>query len=197
LKHLVEIVGPKRIVPVVHGTTIGEVESNCDLITGISGSPAMVCVGGMVPLLRRSGRPSVGRDRAMAWLTAVLSATRAFFPRAVIHLLGAGAPQSVAMAIACGADSTDSIAWRRAAGFGTIYLPGTGERFLAPRDRYRANSRPMLNASEREQLAACCCPACREFPVFEERTRVLQACYLARAAHNARIVLSGIERSFL
>jgi tRNA-guanine family transglycosylase len=193
LAHLVEAVGARRIVPVVHGTTVREVEDNCLDIAGLIAKPRMICLGGLVPLLRRSGQPAE-RDRSINWLSGLVARVRVQFPRSVIHVLGAGSPQNIATVIACGADSTDSLAWRRAAGFGTIYLPGTGERFVAPRDRARANSRPTLDDRELELLEACLCPACDEFPRLIARLAELQKSYLARAAHNAFVILAGAKR---
>lgn len=188
LAHLIGALGHQRIIPVVHGATEREIGENCASIAQLTDKPPMVCVGGLVPLLRRSGR-STERDRAVIWLSKVVELIRAEFPKTIVHILGAGSPQNIATAIRCGADSTDSLAWRRAAGFGTIYLPGTGERFLGHRDRARANSRPLLNASELGLLELCACPACAEFPVMSRRIAQLENSYLARAAHNASVIL--------
>jgi tRNA-guanine family transglycosylase len=193
LAHLVEAVGERRIVPVVHGTTVREVENNCLDIAGLIAEPCMICLGGLVPLLRRSGRPTE-RDRSISWLSGLVARVRVQFPKSVIHVLGAGSPQNIATVITCGADSTDSLAWRRAAGFGTIYLPGTSERFVAPRNRARANSRPTLDDRELELLEACLCPACGEFPKLVARLAELQKSYLARAAHNAFVILAGAKK---
>jgi tRNA-guanine family transglycosylase len=122
---------------------------------------------------------------------------RAHFPTAIIHVLGAGSPKNVATAIRCGADSTDSIAWRRAAGFGTIYLPDTGERFLLPRERKRATSRPILKPCEIELLEGCACPACLEYPQIDRRIAELANSYIARAAHNASIILQVAKEATL
>jgi len=190
LAALIDTVQPRRIVPVVHGTTIEEVDSNCLAIAELLPKPRMVCIGGLVPLLRRSMRHPEERAASIAWLKTLVSTVRREFPRSVIHILGAGSPQNVATAIACGADSTDSLAWRRAAGFGTIYLPGTSERFLAPRDRQRENSRRTVSREDLELLEICLCPACAEWPSLKHRVAGLSESYLARAAHNAFIVLA-------
>lgn len=190
LAAIIETVEPGRVVPVVHGTTVSEVEKNCIAILGLMPRPRMVCIGGLVPLLRRSMQHAAERGRSIAWLTLLISTVRNSFPKTVIHVLGAGSPLNVSTVIACGADSTDSLAWRRAAGFGTIYLPGTSERFLAPRNRQRENSRRTVNAKELELLEACGCPACAEWSELEDRVVGLSDSYLARAAHNAFVVLA-------
>jgi queuine/archaeosine tRNA-ribosyltransferase len=193
LAHLVRCVDPGKIVPVVHGMSITEVVNNCEAIGGITPRPPMICIGGLVPLLRRMGRESVQRYRAFTWIASIISTVRNHFPTALIHILGAGSPQTVAATIRCGADSTDSLAWRRAAGFGTIFLPGTAERFLQPRERQRATSRPVLNAREVEVLAQCTCPACSETDDIDARISDLAKSYLARAAHNACVILREAE----
>jgi len=190
LAELLGSIDAHRIVPVVHGATVEEVSNNCSNISKLVKRPRMVCIGGLVPLLRKSLQNGPGRARSIAWLKAVVAAVRDAFPKSVIHILGAGSPLNVAAAIACGADSTDSLAWRRAAGFGSIYLPGTGERFLAPRNRERESSRPLLNKRELQMLEVCVCPACSDWPNLTRRIAGLSACYLARAAHNAHVVLS-------
>jgi len=193
LHYLAERLDPDRLVPVIHGTTVIEIAQNCERVMEVHTRPRMVCLGGLVPLLRRTGRTFEARSRAFSWIRDCIAEVRRQFPRSLIHILGAGAPQTVSDVICCGADSTDSLAWRRAAGFGTIYLPGTSERFVASRSRARATSRPLLNASELEQLAACACPACKEWPRLEDRINDLSNSYLARAAHNAFVVLSGVK----
>jgi queuine/archaeosine tRNA-ribosyltransferase len=190
LAALIDAVGPRRIVPVVHGMTVAEVEKNCLVISELLPRPRMVCLGGLVPLLRKSLRHSVAGNQSIAWLRTFVRTVRAQFPAAVIHILGAGAPKNVAAAISCGADSTDSLAWRRAAGFGTVYLPGTSERFLSPRNRERETSRKTASRDELQLLESCVCPACNEWPDLRRRITGLSNSYLARAAHNAFVVLS-------
>jgi len=187
---LIDAVEPRRIVPVVHGATEKEVERNCLAISELLPRPRMICVGGLVPLLRRSMQRSAERAQSIVWLQTLVSTVRNQFPKSVIHILGAGSPQNVATAIACGADSTDSLAWRRAAGFGTVYLPGTSERFLSPRNRQRESSRRTVSRKELQILEACICPACTEWSDLAGRVAGLSNSYLARAAHNAFVVLA-------
>lgn len=197
LAHLLQFIDVCKLVPVVHGTCAEEVLRNCQDILEIHPQPTLICIGGLVPLLRRSGRDAGDPNGAFAWIASVVSTVRDHFPTALIHILGAGSPQTVAATIRCGADSTDSIAWRRAAGFGTIFLPGTSERFLQSRDRQRATSRPTLNAKERELLARCTCPACAEMTKVEARIVELAESYLARAAHNAFVILEEAKAASL
>ena len=193
LAQLAKCVDPNRLVPVVHGTTTEEVVANCHAIGDVVARPKLICIGGLVPLLRSIGRKSAARERAFAWIASIVATVRRHFPSAMIHILGAGSPRTVAAAIRCGADSTDSIAWRRAAGFGTIFLPGTSERFLQPRDRSRATSRPMVNAEEIDLLAKCRCPACSDWKSVDARVSGLAKSYMARAAHNAHVIIREAE----
>jgi tRNA-guanine family transglycosylase len=195
LEQLVGSMDPSKLVPVVHGLKAEEVVRNCQAIANLVPRPALICIGGLVPLLRSAGRESVRRNLAFAWIAWIVSTIRYHFPSTMIHVLGAGSPQTVAATIRCGADSTDSLAWRRAAGFGTIFLPGTSERFVQPRDRQRAGSRPTMNATEIEMLAQCGCPACIEWKHVEKRVTELAESYLARAAHNAFVILQEAKHA--
>lgn len=197
LRQLIDCVCSSRLVPVVHGLRREEIVANCQLIGSLISRPKLVCIGGLVPLLRSAGKQSARRDRAFAWVASMVSTVKAYFPSAIIHVLGAGSPQTVAAVIQCGADSTDSLAWRRAAGFGTIFLPSTSERFIRPRDRKRAGSRPTLNTKELEMLACCECPACSEWQQVDRREAELAESYLARAVHNAFVVLADAKAAVL
>jgi len=189
LAHLVEHIDARKLVPLVHGITIEEVTDNCEAIGELLPQPMLIRVGGLVPLPRRSGRDSGDADGALASIASMVSNVRPHFPLALVHVLGAGSPQTVAPIIRCGADSTDSLAWRRAAGFGTIFLPGTSERFLQPRNRLRAKSWPTINAKDIELLPRCACPACAETNQVEERIAELAESYIARAEHDAFVIL--------
>ena len=103
LTYLIGSVGKDRIIPVIHGTTEEEIEKNCDDVARLVPYPAMICLGGLVPLLRRSGR-AAERVRMIAWLGNSIERVRAQFPTSVIHVLGAGSPSNIATAIRCGAE---------------------------------------------------------------------------------------------
>jgi tRNA-guanine family transglycosylase len=174
----------ERIVPVVHGRSIKEVEENVRAICEVMPSPPMVCIGGLVPLLRSSGSTSASATRVMRFIAQALKEIRRRYPAPPIHLLGAGSPRTVVAALALGADSVDSIAWRRAAGFGTVFLPGCGERFVDPRSRSRPTSRPFLRPGD---ILDCDCPVCVG-KILEKRLSALAAGYRQRAAHNAWVL---------
>jgi hypothetical protein len=73
--------------------------------------------------------------------------------------------------------------------------PVTSERFLAPRDRKRSTSRPILKPDEIELLAACACPARSEYLQIDKR--IAELANSARAAHNASIILQEAKRASL
>jgi tRNA-guanine family transglycosylase len=184
-----EHIGDERLAPVIHGTTRDEIQANCDAIALIQPAPDWVCLGGQVPLLRRCGQMRGRSMDARQQFRDGISVVRRAFPSSRLHILGVGAPRTVAEAFSGGADSVDSVGWRRAAGFGTIFLPGGSERFITSRDRKRANSRMMLTDSERDILGHCACPACKGAGELPQRLEVLAASYLARAAHNAWVLI--------
>ncbi len=181
-------VGLKKLVPVLHGSSALEIGKNCQSLSRIFPSPHFICVGGLVPQLRRAGGEASARQRIFSNLSRMIETIRSWFSPVLIHVLGAGSPRNIRSSILSGADSTDSMAWRRAAGFGTIYLPGTGERFVAPRGRLRPTSRPTLSHIERDLLSNCICPACVESGGGLDQLAHLSRSYFARAAHNAYVI---------
>jgi tRNA-guanine family transglycosylase len=178
-----------NLAPVVHGVTVEELQANCEAIHRIDPTPAWVCLGGLVPLLRQCGQMRHRATKARQRLADTIALARRAFPASLLHVLGVGSPRNIATAYASGADSVDSIGWRRAAGFGTIFLSGGTERFVAHRDRKRAGSRRLLDEVDRAALSVCDCPVCARAGNLDARLEVLAASYLPRAAHNAWIVL--------
>ncbi len=183
------------LAPVVHGVTPEELHANCDAIQRIDPMPAWVCIGGLVPLLRQCGQLRQRSVEARNRLQETISFVRRSFPVSRLHVLGAGSPRTIATAFAAGADSVDSVGWRRAAGFGAIFLPGGTERFVAHRDRKRAASRTLLTEVDRATLQRCDCPACaRAGGDLSGRVAALAESYIARAAHNAWVLLGEARR---
>lgn len=178
------------LAPVVHGVSPDELRANCDAIAGVEPSPEWVCLGGLVPLLRQCGQLRHRAQEARARLRETIGIVRRQFPHSRLHVLGVGSPRNIATSFESGADSVDSIGWRRAAGFGTIFLPGGTERFVAHRDRKRAASRLVLTAQDIDTLSGCLCPACCQAGSIDQRLMTLAGSYLPRAAHNAWVLLS-------
>jgi len=191
LEVLLDCVPPHRLVPVIHGRTLTEVECNCAAVSRRMPVPFMIGLGGIVPLLRRSGAASVSDPAsAKAFLIQAVRTVRRHFADTLIHVFGVGSPVTMLALFSCGADSVDSIGWRRAAGFGTIFLPGRSERFVADLRGRRRNSRPMIDEDDRELLSVCACPACATRPHTDDRVAVLSGHYVPRAVHNAWTLLN-------
>jgi tRNA-guanine family transglycosylase len=186
LQALTLVLDSNRIAPVIHGRSLQETLRNAREARDVCPLPQMVCVGGLVPLLRRTGSANTIPSDAMCFIAEAVAAVRSTFPHSLLHVLGAGAPRTVVAALALGADSVDSVGWRRAAGFGAVFIPGRGERFVEARRRNRASSRPFLS---KEEIVACGCPICaRLSPV--DRLVALSKNYHVRAAHNAWVLLN-------
>lgn len=186
-----------RLVPVVHGFHLNEIETNCEAVRKIMPNPGMIGLGGRVPLLRGMKRAhdamirpdhnhssKSARFAVYTYLHKTFALMRGYFPKSRIHLFGAGSPRMALMAILCGAESVDSISWRKAANFGCIFLPGCGERIpsLEPTGR---TSRPYLSQHDLELLAECACPICRDETEVGNRASSLSGDYRKRAVHNA------------
>ncbi|MGQ3228192.1 MAG: hypothetical protein ACT6R2_04755 [Blastomonas fulva] len=182
LTSLARVVDHARLVPVIHGPEIADIARNAAASAAIAPGARMVALGGLVPTLRYSANRS---DDVLRHLTAAVDATKTAFPHSAIHILGAGAPRTLSYAFRAGASSVDSIGWRRAAGFGTIFLAGRGERFVEQRDRDRPRSRPLLGPGDHDALSDCACPPCSTTDDLSERIALLASHYMPRAAHNA------------
>jgi tRNA-guanine family transglycosylase len=178
-----------RLAPVIHGVTTDELQANCAAVHSIDAEPAWVCVGGLVPLLRQCGQLGSNAAAAREELRARIGLVRTNFPLSRLHVLGAGSPRTIAVAFDAGADSVDSIGWRRAAGFGTIFMPGGTERFVTARGRKRAASRLQLTEVDLSLLAECGCPSCAGAGELDRRLDTLSGSYLPRAAHNAWVLI--------
>ena len=166
----------QRVVPAVHGVSVSEVESNCRQIKRLYPSPSIIGIGGLVPTLQKCGsiRKS-GPHTPQKRIANSVRCVQAHFPRSRIHLFGVGSLHTVLGVIALGARSVNSIGWRQAAGFGSVYIPGRHRRLLTLRERERP-CRPFASDDDLELLTQCRCPACRG--VKKSTTRI------ARLAHH-------------
>ena len=117
------------------------------------------------------------------FLADAISICRTEFPSSHIHVFGAGSTTTAVALFSLGAHSVDSLGWRRAAGFGTIFLAGLAERTVSLKERVR-ESRPRLTGNDRELLKQCRCPVCVKHPKIENKMDALGASYVARAVHN-------------
>ncbi len=187
LKHF----GPDRLMPIVHGRTVGEIVAACRDVKRSSPDSRIVALGGMVPFLRGHISERHFRYRRVDGSTApgevfvadAIVACRDELPRAHLHVLGAGATTTAIAVLALGAHSVDSLAWRRAAGFGTIFLAGLAERIISAKLRARY-SRPKITGTDWKFLESCRCPICVVRPRLGDRARALAQSYVSRAVHN-------------
>ena len=200
LKHACELAGDVPLVPVIHGLTLPQLRNACETVRSIIKNPVMLGLGSLVPLLkssyigkRFSYQARGGRQgNQTAFIADAIEFVRSEFPFALLHVFGAGSPASILAFFALGADSVDSVSWRIKAGYGAIILPGTSNRYLFERP-HATRTRPTLKKKEKELLAACLCPVCRE-ATFDARLTKLEAHFRVRALHNAWVVQQEVVR---
>jgi 7-cyano-7-deazaguanine tRNA-ribosyltransferase len=188
------------LMPVVHGYTIGQVRRSCEQIGALIGTPCMVGIGSMVPLLKAShigGRFRYRRDDGSVgsqvdFIADAIGAVREAFPASMLHVFGAGGVPTVLALFAAGADSCDSAAWRLKASYGAIQLPGTSDRFLQSR-RSSNRVRRVTDANDIAAIGKCSCSACGPLPTVAARRAQLNKYFAARAAHNAHVLTAEIN----
>ena len=174
------------IVPVVHGYRLDDLKRACDDIREIASEPPIVAVGGFASLLRSSrGRSS---RRAIEYLARAVRLVREEFPDSLLHSFGVGAPRPMTFVFSLGVDSTDSIGWRKLAGYGQITLVGGS----IVRISFRGKPQTTLTSRQKELLRNCECPVCRD-RTLRERIEAFGTEFQCRATHNAWVYLK--ERS--
>jgi 7-cyano-7-deazaguanine tRNA-ribosyltransferase len=191
---------PYLLMPVVHGYTIGQIRRCCDKIGALLGSPCVVGIGSMVPLLKAShigGRFRYRRDdgsigNQVDFIADAIGAVREAFPSSMLHVFGAGGVPTVLAVFAAGADSCDSAAWRLKASYGAIQLPGTSDRF--PWNRRNSNrARRVLDTNDVAAIGKCDCWACNGVTTVAARRALLNRSFSARATHNAHVLTTEIN----
>jgi queuine/archaeosine tRNA-ribosyltransferase len=181
----------RQLIPVIHGHTPDEVLIACRDVHQRVSRPPIIALGGMVPFLRGLMSSARLNDRAAnglrpsgaAFVADAISICRTEFPYAHLHVFGAGSTTTAIALLALGAHSVDSLAWRRAAGFGTIFLAGLAERIVSEKRR-RIESRPRIISDDLTPLNRCECPICLPSVAVHDKMNVLGASYVARAVHN-------------
>lgn len=197
LDSMLGALGSTRLMPVIHGRTIHEISDACRDVRRRIRVPQIVALGGMVPLLRGTASHKQFSYRrwtgqvgfAADFVADAVRLCREEFPNSRLHVFGVGSPTTAIALLALGADSVDSLAWRRAAGYGTIFLAGCAERIVSTQQRRRL-SRPSLSPEDLTILAACGCPICSQFGDLKRRITILAGSYVARAVHNVSTLLS-------
>lgn len=189
-----------ELVPVFHADDLSAVTSRVAQLQELIPNPQIVAIGSLVPLLKASHignrfsksisreLPSYKRWRFIAKLCLSL---RRLYPRSVLHAFGVGSLSTMYLLFLLGIDSVDSVSWRLKAGYGAIQLPGISDRFFTASSTSQRNRR-LLNKTELEILASCCCPACGDLSYVKRISRLMTSFY-ARATHNAWLFLSEVD----
>lgn len=177
----------KVIMPVVHGRTRSEVEFCLELIASISSRPSWVGIGGVVPLLQRRRLLADWGGSPESFIAMCLRATRQRFQCSKVHVFGAGGTRTFPAMVALGADSADSIGWRHAAGFGSVFLPLKSQRIVAPRGSGRA-VRKVLDSTDKADLMRCECPICSRSTNLRGRIGLFKKSFHNRSIHNAWVI---------
>ena len=102
-------------------------------------------------------------------------------------MFGAGGTRTFPAIYALGGDSADSIGWRQAAGFGSIFLPLKSQRVV----KWNVTNRPprrRLNDSDIEELEKCACPICSCGLTIGSRLAAMEQNFYNRSIHNAWII---------
>jgi queuine/archaeosine tRNA-ribosyltransferase len=144
---------------------------------------ACIGIGGVVPLLRNAIRLA-DAGTPERYIAAAVSLVRTALPLSKIHVFGAGGPRTFPALYSFGADSADSIAWRHAAGFGSVFLPFKSQRAI----KWNLSKRPprkVLDEDDLAQLAQCACPICGPKHSLDDRITALVNGFHNRSIHNA------------
>lgn len=182
---------PKKVImPVVHGRTLAEVDFSLTSLLKITARPEWVGLGGIVPLLQqRHVSGEISRITPEVFIAKALGMIRSTFPRANIHAFGAGGTRTFPAMVALGANSADSIGWRHAAGFGSVFFPLKSQRVI----KWNTDARPprkLIAEDDRTQLASCACPACVVVASVDERLFALRTSFRSRSLHNAWVTVN-------
>lgn len=175
------------VVPVIHGLDANVIESQCVSLLRTDPDLPLVALGGAVPSLKeltRNFRSGRDRERKLALADALIMRTRIVreaFPKTRIHHLGSGGPVSMAIAIASGANSTDSAGWRIRAAYGRILMPlGRQVRNIAGDQHARRRLLDWMS----DGLWTCKCPTCKSASSSARAATELSSSFSSRATHN-------------
>jgi queuine/archaeosine tRNA-ribosyltransferase len=174
----------KIIMPVVHGRTTAEIELSIQSIKKHQPSPAWIGLGGIVPLLQnRTVSHEISKQTPELFIAQSIHKMRRTFPRSNIHAFGAGGTRTFPALFAFGADSADSIGWRQAAGFGSIFLPLRSQRAVG--STTEKPQRKLLDQSDLDQLELCKCPICVPGASLATKLDAFRRSFHALSIHNA------------
>jgi queuine/archaeosine tRNA-ribosyltransferase len=160
---------PERtIMPMIHGRTLRELTYSVESLLKITPNHKWIGLGGIVPLLKNRSFPGeISRMGAETFIAIALREIRKTFPKSSVHAFGAGGTRTFPAVFAFGADSADSIGWRQAAGYGSIFLPLQSQRVVRW-NKEAGPPRKVLSVEDLQVLRGCDCPICRSVPTVEE-----------------------------
>ena len=182
---LLERFPSKIIMPVIHGRSILEIDRSIHLTRRQNPEQSWIGLGGIVPLLQnRIVSREISRIGPEAFIALSLSKIRKAFPHATIHAFGAGGTRTFPAVFAFGADSGDSIGWRQAAGFGSIFLPLKSQRVVKWNEK-TGPPRKLLDRSDLDQLELCECPVCASRVNAASSLAAFKKSFVDRSIHNA------------
>ncbi|HEC88415.1 MAG TPA: hypothetical protein ENI52_03770 [Thermoplasmata archaeon] len=178
--------GNSVLLPVLHGYTLRKLRNACKKIKEID-EPGLIGLGSLVPLVFRRER-TYNFNNSLHFIVDAIKLVRNEFPNAFLHVFGIGSTSSMHLMYSLGVDSLDSIGWRLKAAYGTIQLPGIGDRYL----KKHPNRRRVINRKEMEILSKCECPACKNKSI-KEQIEILDNSFRARALHNSWVFMKEQE----
>jgi len=157
------------------------------------GFPEYLGIGGQVPLLK-----TAEKSPNLALLTmTVVSTFRKEFPKAKIHVFGAGGHRWYMLLRLIGANSADYAGYLFSTGMGEIILPGIRPKYILNevvlqtrygKKKYRRDPQKVFTEEELEEFYCCHCPACKQnSPVLLELNKNY------RLLHNLFVVNSEAQ----
>ena len=157
------------------------------------GSPKYLGIGGQVPLLKIAEK-----SPGLALLTMeVVSILRREFPRAKIHVFGAGGHRWYMLLRLLGANSADYAGYLFSAGIGEIILPGIRPKYILRelvletkrgKKKYQRDPERIFTEKEFNEFYKCDCPICKqESPIILELNKD------SRLLHNLFVVNSEAQ----
>lgn len=143
------------IMPVVHPYR-GSVKKFLELAGPLLESSPLIGIGSLVPLIQHRGGSR--KD-----VIGTVKELRELFADKLLHVFGIGGTTTMHTMLMLGADSLDSIAWRKRAAYGIIQLPGIGDRYLVKERKMYMAWKGIKTISEVEirSFLACDCDACQ------------------------------------
>jgi len=143
------------IMPVVHPYK-GSIKKFLELARPLLESAPLIGIGSLVPLITHRGGSR--KD-----VISTVKELRELFADKLLHVFGIGGTTTMHTMLMLGADSLDTMAWRKRAAYGIIQLPGIGDRYLVKeRKMYMAwKGIKIISEVEIRSFLDCDCDACR------------------------------------